>query len=172
MFGGPFNRLPFSRSLTVEALFSVTFESQSEVSARLSVEFPLSASFATETAFDAALTREMEFAALFETIPEIVTELTRERFYGVTFESVTEINAIITYSRVNKIAFNGAFKPGDRIVIDTKRKTVTINGQNALHLVDGDFFDLIAGTNKITYTDSATSRNVLTRITHRDKYLY
>lgn len=49
---------------------------------------------------------------------------------------------------------------------------ITKNGKNALHLMDGDFFDLVFGENKITYTDQEITRSVLARVTHRDKYLY
>ncbi|MDR9852885.1 phage tail family protein [Paenibacillus sp. VCA1] len=173
MFGGPFNRLSFNRTATsIEKLFSVTFESLTEADARLNLEMSIAVTYDSATELDALITREIHFAADIETATEVLTQLIRELFLASTIESKTDFVAAVTYSHVDELTFNGGFKPGDRLVIDTKRKTVTLNGQNALHLIDGNFFELISGVNKITYTDNAAARNILTRITHRDKYLY
>ena len=172
MFGGPFNRSPFNRTASIETLFTVTFESATDINSRLNLEMAVAVIFETETEFDAGLTREIHFDAEIESATEILAQLIRERYMAATLESQTEISVKVTYSHVDEITFSGGFKPGDRLVIDTKRKTVTLNGQNALHMVDGDFFELIAGVNKLTYTDNVAARNILTRITHRDKYLY
>ncbi|MNV99427.1 hypothetical protein D3C71_1947830 [compost metagenome] len=49
---------------------------------------------------------------------------------------------------------------------------ITQNGTNALALMSGDFFDLNLGNNELTYTDPETGRDILIRISYRDKYLY
>ena len=69
------------------------------------------------------------------------------------------------------LRFLGTINPNDVIEIDTERMTVTINGQNALHLVDGRFWELIAGQNIIRYTDSETSRHVSLTIIFRNRWL-
>lgn len=53
-------------------------------------------------------------------------------------------------------------KPGQELVIDTENMTVTIDGENAIHLLsdDSDFFFLAQGENIITYSDNANSRNI------------
>lgn len=172
MFRGPFNRLPFNRTTSLETFFTVTFESATEIDSRLNLEMAVVVVFESETEVDAPLTREIQFAAEIETATELLAQFIREMYLGANIESQTEISVTVTYSHVDEITFSGGFKPGDRLVIDTKRKTVTLNGQNALHMVDGNFFELISGVNKLTYTDNASARNILTRITHRDKYLY
>lgn len=164
--------MPYNRTTSLETLFSVTFESMAEVDTRLNLEISAFVSFDSASEMETVLLREISIAAEMETATEILAQLIRERYLAATIESHTEINVGVTYSHVDEITFIGGFKPGDRLVIDTKRKTVTLNGQNALHMVDGDFFELIFGTNTLTYTDTATSRNILTRVTHRDKYLY
>lgn len=70
------------------------------------------------------------------------------------------------------IEFDDAFHPGDVIIIDSGKFKITRNGANVSHLYNGDFFDLNLGTNNFTWTDPATGRTVLFRITHRDKFLY
>lgn len=172
MFGGPFNRLPYNRPLTLEVLFSISFESESELSSRINLEIPLSVTIETESEMSVSMIRQLAFSATFESATEMLAQLTRERIFTATFESASEIVITVTNAHVDQLSFTGVFKPGDRLVIDTKKQTVTLNGENALHLIDGNFFELISGTNTLTYTDTATSRNILTRVTHSDKYLY
>lgn len=172
MFGGAFNRAPFNRVMNIETLFSVTFEPSTEMDARLNIEMPMSVIFEPTTEFSAEVTREIMFGAVIESATEMIALLTRDLHFATSIETISELSVTITHSHVDQLTFTGAFNPGDRIVIDTKKKTITLNGQNVLHLMGGDFFDLIYGTNKIMYKDGEAARNVLTRITHRDKYLY
>ncbi|MEC0241971.1 hypothetical protein P4H66_19395 [Paenibacillus dokdonensis] len=172
MFGGPFNRMPFNRSLTIEALFSVTFESTTELEAQLNLEMPLSASFEVLTEFASDMTREISFGALFESSTELLSEMIRERLFTSTFESITEFTANLKLYHIDMIEFVGSFAPGDRIFIDSGKFKITQNGLNVSDLYNGDFFDLNLGTNNLTYTDSETGRQVLIRITHEDKFLY
>lgn len=172
MFGGPFNRLPFNRSLTIEALFSVAFESMTELETRLSLEMPLSVSFENMTEFTTDMIREISINGLFETSTELLAEMIRERFYTAEFESATELSSILKLYHIDTIEFVDLFAPGDRIVIDSDKFKITQNGQNVSHLYNGDFFDLNLGTNNLTWTDPESSRSVLIRITHRDKFLY
>lgn len=53
-------------------------------------------------------------------------------------------------------------EPGETLIIDTDRMTVTIDGENAIHLLSGDseFFFLAQGENIITYSDNSNSRNI------------
>ena len=67
--------------------------------------------------------------------------------------------------------FLGSINPNDVVEIDMQRMTATINGQNALHLVAGKFWELVAGRNTIEYTDNVTSRHVELTITFRDRWL-
>ncbi|WP_427050363.1 phage distal tail protein [Paenibacillus sp. TC-CSREp1] len=168
----PFNRAPFNRTLSFEALFTVAIESATDLSASISVDFPVVVTFETATDLTSAFLREMAMTAHITTATEMLAQLVRERLFGVAITTATEFTVTVTHAHLNEIAFTGDFKPGDVIVIDTARQTVTINGENALHLMDGDFFDLVYGANKLTYRDTETARNVRTRVTHRDKFLY
>ncbi|MGR6765345.1 phage distal tail protein [Paenibacillus sp. T2-29] len=65
----------------------------------------------------------------------------------------------------------GLFAPGDKVIIDSKNLKITKNGQNALHEMQGNFFDLNLGNNVLTWTDPETGRDILFRITYRDRYV-
>lgn len=65
----------------------------------------------------------------------------------------------------------GNFAPGDKVIIDSKNLKITKNGQNALHEMRGNFFDLNLGNNVLTWTDPETGRDILFRITYRDRYV-
>ena len=170
----PFNRGPYNRSLTVETYFNVLIESKSDVSAIMNIEMPVAIVFESSTELVTQLIREYALdPEVIESATELVTQLIRERILSAApMESATAFDVAVTYSHVEELTFTGGFKPGDKLVIDTKKMTVTLNGQNAMHMIDGDFFNLILGTNKLTYTDDASARDILTRITHRDKFLY
>lgn len=172
MFGGPYNRLPYGRTYAIETLFTVNFESTTEVGARLSLEFPVTVVFESRTELGAPMTREIAFGAAIESATELFTQMTRERTFASAFSSFTELTASPVYSHIDTITFTGDFAPGDRLVIDTRTKTITLNGVNVLDKMDGDFFELIYGENALTYTDKEGNRNVLARVTHLDRYLY
>ncbi|MEK5089705.1 hypothetical protein MKY98_22860 [Paenibacillus sp. FSL M8-0228] len=65
----------------------------------------------------------------------------------------------------------GLFAPGDKVIIDSKNLKITKNGQNALHEMQGNFFDLNLGNNVLTWTDPETGRDILFRITYRDRFV-
>ena len=167
-----FNRTPFNRSARLETYFSVTIDTSSEFVAQLNGVFPVSVVFDTATEFTAPLIREMPIATeAIETATEILTEMLRQRILDTTINTSTEFSVKVQHLHVDDIIINGNIAPGNRLIIDTKNLTVTLNGENALHLIDGDFFDLVLGNNKITYTDASANRNVLMRVTHRDKFV-
>ncbi|MCG7407683.1 phage tail family protein [Paenibacillus sp. ACRRX] len=169
----PFNLAPFNRIRYIETFLTVVIETATEAIARLNVDIPVSVVIDSATESQFALTREITLLSQpLETATELMARMVRERLLSVTADTATEFSVDVTYAHVDEIKFNGDFKPGDRLVIDTKKMTVTLNGQNVLHLFDGDFFNLVLGVNKLTYTDNESTRNILTRITHRDKFLY
>ena len=67
--------------------------------------------------------------------------------------------------------YSGDFAPGDRIKVDRDRLTVTLNGSNAMHLVDGDLPFFAPGPNTLTYEDSEGSRQVRIRVSWRGRWL-
>ncbi|MEK5396032.1 phage distal tail protein [Paenibacillus sp. FSL K6-2859] len=167
-----FNRAPFNRPYVIRTYFNVTIESATEPRARLNADFAVGIVFDTATKFDGAPTRDIPSAATFTSATEMLTQMIRERLNSASIRSATQFNAKVRYMHVDKLGFTGNFAPGDKLVIDTKKQTITLNGVNAIHMLDGDFFELGLGLNEVTYADNEATRSVLTRITHRDRYLY
>ena len=64
-------------------------------------------------------------------------------------------------------------KPGQELIIDTNEMTVTIDGENAIHLLsaDSDFFALMQGENIITYSDNAEGRTAGLKVVWKDVWL-
>lgn len=171
-FLGAFNRAPFNRPYVIQTFFNVTIASETDVSARLNADFAVGIVFDTVTEFNGAPTRDIPSAAVFESATELLTSMIRERLHTAGILSATQFSAKVRYMHVDKLAFTGGFSPGDKLVIDVKKQTITLNGVNAIHLLDGDFFELGLGLNEVTYADNEAAREILTRITHRDRYLY
>lgn len=174
MFGlAPFNRTSFDRPYSLDTYFVADIEIMTETISRLTMDAVMAAEIESVTELNSSMIREIPTDAIIESITEVSTTMIREFMRNVNaIETVTEFNADVTRTHVDSIRFNGNFNPGDRLIIDTKKQTITLNGVNVLHLFDGDFFALVYGPNEIKYTDGESGRNILTRITHRDRYLY
>jgi len=74
--------------------------------------------------------------------------------------------------RRETITFDGSFPPGSEVVIDLKRLIVTQDQVNALRRISGDLrlLRIMPGNNNIRYTDTASSRQVRIRVTHKDRF--
>lgn len=171
-FHAAFNRAPFNRPYVIQAFFNVTIASMTDAAARLNADFAVGLTYESATEFNGAPTRDIPAAATFASATELLTQMIRERLHAAGLASSTQFSANVRYMHVDALTFAGDFDPGDKLVIDVKRQTITLNGVNAIHLLDGDFFELGLGLNTVTYADNEAAREILTRITHRDRYLY
>lgn len=170
MFGG-FNQTPYNRSLTVEIYG--TFEIDALCDVLMVANIVTSAQFAVESEneviFDSIRERLAQF--VIDATNEMEFEVTRERRMQFEIQGELEIDFNGARNHVDYIEFEGEFKPGDQIVLDSSMLKMTLNGKNALHLMQGDFFDLNTGNNELIYTDDKTGRTVRMRITYNDKFV-
>jgi hypothetical protein len=67
--------------------------------------------------------------------------------------------------------FTGNFPDGSEIIIDRDTWTVTLNGANALHLIDGDPPFFVNGSNVLTYSDDEGARTVAIKAIYRGRWL-
>lgn len=68
--------------------------------------------------------------------------------------------------------FTGTFNPGDVVTINSKTLEVTLNGENALHLVGRRNWPVVSpGDQEIIYVDDEGGRKVTIRVVWRDKWL-
>lgn len=166
-----FNQMPFNRSLTVEIYGSFEIDLDLNVLMTGNLEIHEGFDISNELEVDLESIRERLGMFVIDQALDVEFDATRER-YG-TFEIQGNLDLQFEAGRyhVDHIEFTGQFRPGDRIVIDSNTLKMTINGQNALHLMKGDFFDLNTGSNELIYTDNQSGRTVRMRITHKDKFV-
>ncbi|WP_068616615.1 phage distal tail protein [Paenibacillus tuaregi] len=168
----PFNRLTYNRPLTVFVYGSATLHGSGGMTAAANVDMTGSARLEGEGSLSADFVREIVFAARMDAESSMSVSFIRERMQSAVLHGIGTLKANGSRYHVDEITFTGPFKPGDKIVIDSGKMTITQNGVNALSLLAGDFFDLNLGNNELTYTDPETGRDILIRISYRDKYLY
>lgn len=172
MFGGPFNRQPFNRPVTMFVFGRAILSGCAELVAVSTIELAGQAILAGKGGLEADFIREISFAAQMEADSGMSVDFIRERLQSAIMHGISSLQGKASRYHVDEIEFTGQFVPGDIIVIDSEKFKITRNGENVSHLYNGDFFDLNLGTNNLTWTDPATGRTILFRITHRDKFLY
>lgn len=176
MFGGSFNDLTFNSYTDQEANIidiSVNLSGSSRVALDLNMEMTLLVHLSGQSEVSADYIREFDIkvdrmSGKGDTSATIVREIRP----SVNMSGQGRVFALVSKFHVNYLDFTGDFKPGDRIIIDSGKYKITRNGENVSHLYGGDFFNLNLGVNNLTWTDPATGRTILFRITHRDRFLY
>lgn len=172
MFGGPFNRLPFNRPLTMFVYGRAVLNGYATVVANSTVEVGGRALLSGDSGVVADFTREIVFSAQMDADSSLSVSFVRERLQKAVMHGISAFKGKGSRYHVDEVEFLGPFAPGDVITIDSEKFKITKNGENVSHLYTGAFFDLNLGTNNLTWTDPATGRTILFRITHRDKFLY
>lgn len=89
-----------------------------------------------------------------------------ESGYGVTatLTAAAESFTVTNKTTGEALVIAHAFAAGDKLVIDTEERTVTINGKNAYNAKQGDWALLRRGENRITTSAPAT-------INYTDRYI-
>lgn len=167
-----FNRLPYNRQLSIFVDGVVSAHAVSSMAAQSLMDFV--AAFQADGVGEltaGAVAEIVASAAKMDGVGEFKADAIRERFGLTALHGIGTLTAHASLYHVDEIVIIGSFKPGDRLVIDSRNLTVRLNGQNALHMLQGDFFDLNTGTNVLTYSDDQISRNIRIRVTYRDKYV-
>lgn len=167
----PFNRLTYNRPLTVFVYGSATIHGSGGMTAAATVDMTGSARLNGEGGMSATFIREVVFSARMDAESGMSASFIRERMQSAIMHGIGTLKANGSRYHVDEIEIMGPFKPGDRIIIDSKKLKVTKNGENALHLMQGNFFDLNIGDNNLKYTDPETGRDILIRITYKDKFV-
>lgn len=95
----------------------------------------------------------------------------RERLFNANMHGVANLYANFNRYTIRKLEYTGDVLPGDMIVIDMDRMTVTKNTVNALKYFEGDFFELAPSHNELIYSDNEQSRNVVLVTRYKDRWL-
>ncbi|MEK4052647.1 phage tail family protein [Paenibacillus sp. FSL F4-0087] len=168
---GSFNRMAFNRQLSVFVFGQAVLRGVGGITAAGNAEMTGSAQMDGTGELDANFIREISFAAVMDGEGGLSASFIRERLQKAILHGVGTLKANGSRFHIDTIDYVAKLSPGDRVIIDSKNLKITHNGQNALHNMGGNFFDLNLGNNKITYTDPATGRSVLMRITFQDRFV-
>lgn len=171
MFGGPFNTLPFNLTLEIDVMVSAELRGEGSIAVSAILEAAMNALMDGVGTVSANMIRELYMDSQLDGNGSMNAVILREALAAAALNGVGSLTATVGRYRVDSLSFTGAIETGDYIVIDSKQLTLTKNGQNALHQMQGDFFGIELGLNTIKITDMETNRSVLLRITHRDKFV-
>ena len=78
---------------------------------------------------------------------------------------------VLPLFRYTAIEIEGPFEPGETILIDSNTFAVTLDGENILDRMTGDFPTIIPGTNEIRYIDDETARTVAIRVIFSERVI-
>lgn len=168
---GGFNQTEFNTTSNTEVYLYGTLTGEAGISAEFNAVFMLSSTLPGEGSLSADIHRLIEAAVSWSAEGEIAAKVLRVFFYASDLQAESWIIATPTQLRKEMIEFMGDIKPGDELVIDMEKMTATLNGQNVLHLIDLDRFNLRSGTNELTYEDEEGTRTIHVKVTHRDRWL-
>jgi len=67
--------------------------------------------------------------------------------------------------------FNGTLTPGQRITLNTEKFTLKRDGVDILPSFEGNFIDLKPGNNEIVVESDTTTRTLIVRVEHKDRWV-
>jgi hypothetical protein len=169
---GPFNRTPFNRPYVPEVFFSISISGSGNLAAveNMNMVFVLSASGIGSLVTN--FTHEIYMSYQDHGIGNMNVNFIREKLLSFFNSGKGSMNVDFSRFHLFLIQFTGDLIPGDKIVIDSKKMTISKNGVNVYSQMQGDFFDIQPGQSTLKYTDVESNRTVLLRVQNRDKYLY
>lgn len=169
--GAAFGRVAFDREFSVFVFGIATLHGVAGGVAAGNITATGTAKMDGVAGMAAKTVREIRFAAKMDGVAGMGAAFIRERLHSAIMHGIAGMRVEGSRFHIDRITYTGQFRPGDVIVINSKRLKITKNGENILHEMTGDFFDLNLGENKLTYTDNQGGRNILTRITYQDKFV-
>ena len=101
----------------------------------------------------------------------VLTGKLTKRMYVHLLASTVWVASRLRIREVYGWEYSGDFAPGDRIKVDRDLLTVTLNGSNVMHLVDGDLPFFAPGPNALTFEDSEGVRQVRIRVLWRGRWM-
>lgn len=101
----------------------------------------------------------------------VLTGKLTKRMYVHLLASTVWVASRLRIQEVYGWEYSGDFAPGDRIKVDSDRLTITLNGSNVMHLVDGDLPFFAPGPNALTFEDSEGVRQVRIRVLWRGRWM-
>lgn len=168
---GGFNQSEFNISNSSEVFLNGVISAIGELAAKTIGTFTLSTILSSEGNINGIIYRRIIVSSAMSVEGSIDANNLLARNLMSILSVISDLDAYTTKLHVELIEFMADLLPGDVIIIDSTKKTVTLNGENVADQTEG-FMNILPGKNDIDYEDGETVRSVHVRIVHRDKYLY
>lgn len=173
-----FNLSKFNVAGNKKTSMSATITATSEMRAVMNVRYAMSAEIAAKSEMTAKpMTKVIQLAAQ----PITATSEMSANWYKRIILEAEPVYAISEMSAKSADIYgidiislpDLVLKPGQELIIDTDNMTVTLDGQNAIHLLSDDsvFFFLAQGEDLITYADNSGSRQANLKVMWKDRWL-
>jgi len=168
---GQFDNMPFDRIYEIQIFGSFDVSMQLSSTMQIYAQYFMAFDVSQQLMDGFSFVRDKLASFLIE--QSLSTDFAAGKESYGSFEVEMKLGTMVEFgkNRVEMISFVGEFTPGSKIIIDSDKLKFMMNNQNALHLMQGDFFDLNTGTNEILYTDDQSGRTVRLRLTHRDRFV-
>lgn len=166
-----FNRTSFNRPTLAEIFASMEMNGISGVDLSAAYTTTTQATFDGESGIGLPFGRITFSSMLADGVGEITLPFGKVRTFSTNWQGIGTFEVNNESFSIFIMEYFGDLAPNDRVIINTERFTVTKNNQNALEEFDGNFIDLKEGINEVVFEDGETSRTVLIRIEHTDRFL-
>lgn len=166
-----FNDVAFNRHSTSFSNLSATLSAESSLNANGNISLTIQAGLSSYSELEAKIYRSYSFESHLSSEGSLQSTQNRIRYFITNLSAEANLQVTLSKFHIKELIFIGDFNPGDKIIIDMKSMTLTLNGQNMLRMMEGHFFDFNTGLNTVRYTDESGNRSVLLNITHKDRYI-
>lgn len=169
---GKFNIMPFNKENMIQRIMFIQSDSTTTAESTASIKglFSIRVDSMTTAESQARIIRIRDIYSDSTAIVESLARALRVRDIKSDSTALTETyaNAVVIMEKV--IEYLGDFKPGDVLIIDTKRFTVELNNKSVLDNYVGDFPNLDMNTNLI-YIDQETARKIALSIKYKEQFI-
>ncbi|MHA6484460.1 hypothetical protein ACX1C1_21420 [Paenibacillus sp. strain BS8-2] len=163
-----FNRSQFNSTrfnqpdemLSLSSELSATAESYADPTVHIQLELNLSA--------ESGLRFFVVSAARLSVEAAVSVNLFRLSLQKASLSGKASLRGNLSHYRINEISYSGILPPNGIAEINSKEMTFTIDGQNAIPLMEGDFLLLPLGMNQLVYVDGEITRSVLLQVINQE----
>lgn len=167
----PFNQTPFNRSISLEQFISMRFDGEGGLILDAARTTTAAMVMHGEGTISLAVGKETAVTMQFDGEGGVTFNFGKLRLANMLWNGEGTLIINNESFTIFIMEYFGELKPNDRVIINMERFTVTKNNQNDLENFDGNFINLKEGINEIRFEDGESSRTVLIRIEHKDRFV-
>lgn len=166
-----FNQIKYNRPTTAEVFASMQAAGIGGFAVSVIKETMAEGVFQGKGTAGVTVSRITFAKMLAEGVGGIFIPLGKSRIFSAKWQGIGKIQIDNESYTIEIMKYYGDLAPGDRIIINTEKFTVIKNNQNDLENFDGSFINLKEGINELVFEDGETSRTILLRVEHKDRFI-